>query len=107
MYIRLKDALQAANITSPSNDLDEFFKIIVRMGKENPMDENLGYTSDRLFEIDKDRQKTSKINYWKHQAIRINKLFEELGLTNITNIMKDVSYFFIWNMSKIMNCYIP
>ena len=82
-------------MTSSSNDLEEFFKIIVRMGKENPMGNELGYTNENLLAIDKEMLKTPKIKYWKDKALRINKLFEELGLKNITELMKNVSFYFI------------
>ena len=82
-------------MTSSSNDLEEFFKIIVRMGKENPMGNELGYENENLLAIDQDMIKTPKIKYWKDKAFRINKLFEELGLENITELMKNVSFYFI------------
>ena len=82
-------------MTSSSNDLEEFFKIIVRMGKENPMSNELGYENENLLAIDQDMIKTPKIKYWKDKALRINKLFEELGLKNITELMKNVSLHFI------------
>ena len=90
---RLKNALQAVNITSSSNELEEFFKIIVRMGKENTIALELGNNHEKLFQMEEDRRNTPKINYWKNKAIKINQLFEKLGLANITSLMKNVSSF--------------
>ena len=92
MIFRLKDALQAVNMTSSSNELDEFFKIVVRMGKENTIGYGLGYEYEDLVQIEKDRKKSPKINYWRNKAIKISRLFENLGLTNITALMKKVSF---------------
>ena len=80
-------------MTSSSNELEEFFKIIVRMGKENTIAFDLGNNREKLFQMDKDRRSTTKINYWKNKAIRIKQLFEKLGLANITSLMKNVSSF--------------
>ena len=90
---RLKNALQAVNITSSSNELEDFFKIIVRMGKENEISLELGNNNEKLFQMEEDRRNTPKINYWKNKAIKINQLFEKLGLANITALMKNVSSF--------------
>ena len=65
------------------------------MGKENPMGNELGYENENLLAIDQDMIKTPKIKYWKDKAFRINKLFEELGLENITELMKNVSFYCI------------
>ena len=93
---RLKDALKTANIKSSSNDLETFFKIIVRMGKESPMGLDLDNAYANLFEINNDRMKTSKIKYWKDKASRIKSLFEELGHTNIIELMKGVIFYPIY-----------
>ena len=92
LTFRLKDALNTANITSSSNDLETFFKIIVRMGKESPTGLDLENAYAHLFEINNDRLKTSKIKYWKDKASRIKSLFETLGHNNIIEVMKGVSF---------------
>ena len=92
-WFRLKNALQAVNLTSSSNELEDFFKIIVRMGKENEISLELGNNNEKLFQMEEDRMNRPKINYWKNKAIKINLLFEKLGLANITSLMKNVSSF--------------
>ena len=63
------------------------------MGKENTIALDLGNNHEKLFQMEKDRRNTPKINYWKNKAIKINQLFEKLGLANITSLMKNVSSF--------------
>ena len=63
------------------------------MGKENTIAQDLGNNYEKLFQMDKDRRNTPKIHYWKNKAIKINQLFEKLGLANITSLMKNVSLF--------------
>ena len=79
------------------------------MGKENTIAFDLGNNNEKLFQMDKDRRNTPKINYWKNKAIKINQLFENLGLANITSLMKNVSLYQyqILNMSVALNvkCY--
>ena len=70
---RLKDALQAANIKSSSSELEAFFKIIVRMEKEDSIVLKKG---DSFFD--------------KNLSSGVNTLFETLGHTNIINLMKGV-----------------
>ena len=69
----LKDALQAANIKSSSSELEAFFKIIVRMEKEDGIVLKKG---DSFFD--------------KNLSSGIHTLFETLGHTNIINLMKGV-----------------
>ena len=69
----MKDALQAANIKSSSSELEAFFKIIVRMEKEESVVLKKG---DSFFD--------------KNLSSGIHTLFETLGHTNIINLMKGV-----------------
>ena len=63
------------------------------MGKENEISLELGNNNEKLFQMEEDRRNRPKINYWKNKAIKINLLFEKLGLANITSLMKNVSSF--------------
>ena len=65
------------------------------MGKESPMGLDLDNAYTHLFEINNDRLKTSKITYWKDKASRIKTLFENLGHTNIIDLMKGVHIYFL------------
>lgn len=65
------------------------------MGKESPMGLDLDHSYANLFEINNDRLKTSKITYWKDKASRIKTLFENLGHTNIIDLMKGVRIYFL------------
>ena len=81
---RLKDALQAANIKSSSSELEAFFKIIVRMEKEQSIVLKEG---DSFFD--------------QNLSSGIHILFEKLGHTNIINLMKGVRKNF--NLSPIIS----
>ena len=69
----MKDALEAANIKSSSSELEAFFKIIVRMEKEQSIVLKEG---DSFFD--------------QNLSSGIHILFERLGHTNIINLMKGV-----------------
>ena len=70
------------------------------MGKESPMGLDLDSAYAHLFEINNDRLKTSKITYWKDKASRIKTLFENLGHTNIIDLMKGVHIYFFTCISS-------